>query len=235
MTDWLRGTRSRRYCRWVSRRPLGPPARSAASWPRSLLELGLQVQHHLHAGQVQALGGELLDAAEQRDVLVAVATAAADGPGRVDQALALVDAKRLRVQPGQLGGHRDDVDGTRGRRVGHQPTPRCSRGDEPSDAAWRASTALRSRRSTASTGTATSTVASRSPGALRAGHAPALDPERAPAARAGRDPERDRRAVEGRHLDVRAERGLGERHGHGEGQVVAPRAKRGCEATRTTT
>ena len=73
--------------------------------------LGLELEHPLHAGQVEALGGELLDAAQERDVGVAVAAAAAPGAGRVDQALALVDAQRLRVDAGQLGGDRDDVDG----------------------------------------------------------------------------------------------------------------------------
>ena len=43
---------------------------------------------------------------------VAVAAAAAAGARRVDQALALVDAQGLRVHAGQLGGDRDDVDGT---------------------------------------------------------------------------------------------------------------------------
>ena len=49
----------------------------------------------------------------------------------------------------------------------------------------------------------------------------AADPEGAAVRRAGRDPQRDRHAPVGRHLDLGAERGLGEGDRHGHGQVVA--------------
>ena len=109
-------------------------------------ELGLELQHPLHAGQVEPVGGELLDAAQLGDVGVAVAAAAAGGAGRVDEALALVDAQGLRVHAGELGGHRDDVDGSARSCRGAHPvthTPRWDRGDSVLTAAS-ASTALRS-------------------------------------------------------------------------------------------
>ena len=64
--------------------------------------------------------GQLGDLAQQLDVAPGVAAAAAAGAARADQAEPVVGAQRLRVQPGQLGGHADDVDrdlGTRARRA----------------------------------------------------------------------------------------------------------------------
>src|SRR5436305_6535481 len=58
-------------------------------------------------------------------------------------------------------------------------------------------------------------------GALADGHAAALDPERASRTRAGGDAQRDRTAVERRHLDLGAEDGLWERDRHGEHQILA--------------
>ena len=57
--------------------------------------------------------------------------------------------------------------------------------------------------------------------AVLAPDALALDPEGAAVAGAGRQPEGHRGAAERRHLDLAAERRLGERHRHGEREVVA--------------
>src|SRR3954469_6615295 len=71
--------------------------------------LVLELHDRLHAGQVEAGLGQLVDAPQPVDVALAVAPAASAGAGRVEQAAAFVDAQGLRVDPGQLGGHRDDV------------------------------------------------------------------------------------------------------------------------------
>ena len=55
--------------------------------------------------------GEVGDLAQQLDVAVGVAAAAAAGAARRDQPHPLVGAQGLRVQAGQLGGDADDVDG----------------------------------------------------------------------------------------------------------------------------
>ena len=68
--------------------------------------------------RLRPAGGQVLDAAQPLDVALAVAAAAALGAGRVDQALALVDAQGLGVDAGQLGRHRDDVDGAQATLVG---------------------------------------------------------------------------------------------------------------------
>src|SRR5262245_46846857 len=76
------------------------------------VELCLQLDDHLHAGEVDpALLREVLDLAEQRDVTVGVAPGVAGRALRRDEALALVDAERLRVHAGELCGDADDVDG----------------------------------------------------------------------------------------------------------------------------
>ena len=97
-----RGSRSRR-ARASARVELGDPV-------ADLLELGLELEDLADPDQADALVGELLDALEQRDVAVGVAPAAALGAARLDEALALVDAQRLRVHAGELGRHRDDVE-----------------------------------------------------------------------------------------------------------------------------
>jgi hypothetical protein len=66
----------------------------------------------LDPGEVEALVGQLLDALEELDVGLAVAAAAALRPRRFEEALALVDAQGLRVDAGQFGGDRYDVDGS---------------------------------------------------------------------------------------------------------------------------
>ena len=104
------GTRSRRYCRWVlaTASCLGPQPVDLGPQHR---HLALELEHPLHALEVEPGGGEVLDALQLLDVDVAVAAAAADGARRVEQALALVDAQRLRMDPGQLGRDRDHVHG----------------------------------------------------------------------------------------------------------------------------
>ena len=75
------------------------------------------------AGEVQAVGGELGDAPQPVDVALAVAAVAADRAGRVEQALALVDAQRLRMHAGELGGDRDHVDASCSRFSSHLTPP----------------------------------------------------------------------------------------------------------------
>ena len=71
--------------------------------------------------------GELLDAPQLRDVRLAVAADAATGAGRIEQTFALVDAQRLGMDAGELGGDRDHVDRRVGLGgpvvVGHRRTP----------------------------------------------------------------------------------------------------------------
>jgi hypothetical protein len=64
-----------------------------------------------HALEVEPARRQILNVVQDLEVLVAVAAAAPHGAGRVDEALALVDPERLGVHAGQLGRHRDDVDG----------------------------------------------------------------------------------------------------------------------------
>jgi hypothetical protein len=70
---------------------------------------GLLEQHKdaADAGDVEPVGGQRADLLEPVDVVPAVAAGAAGAAGRVQEALALVDPQRLRVQAGQFGGHRD--------------------------------------------------------------------------------------------------------------------------------
>src|SRR5215218_6608959 len=62
--------------------------------------------------------------------------------------------------------------------------------------------------------------------AAAAGHAPAPDPEGAAVLGAGRHLEGDR-AVQGRHLELGPQGGLGEGHRHGDGQVLAAAPEQG--------
>jgi hypothetical protein len=75
-----------------------------------VVERSLELEDALDAGEPDALVGELLDVLQQLDVAVGVAAAAALGALRLDEALALVDPQRLRMNAGQLGRHRDDVE-----------------------------------------------------------------------------------------------------------------------------
>jgi hypothetical protein len=76
--------------------------------------LFLEFQDTADAGEVQPIGGQGHDLVQPADVVGAVAAGPAGAARRVQQPLALVDAQRLRVQAGQLGGHRD----------AEQPAPR---------------------------------------------------------------------------------------------------------------
>src|SRR6185369_10100691 len=62
-------------------------------------------------------------------------------------------------------------------------------------------------------------------GPVRAPHTLAAHPERAAVRGPGRDADADRGTPQGRHLDLRAERRLGEGDGNGHGQVVAVAAE----------
>ena len=117
-----------------------------------------ELEHPLHTGEIETLVGQFLDLLQKPDVGLAVATAAATGSGRFEQALALVDPQRLRMHAGQFRRHRDDVDGPAlGRSrlvgVGHDQTPRYPR-EAAGMAAPRVSTASRCS-SVSSVGTST--------------------------------------------------------------------------------
>ena len=92
---------------------------------------------------------ELGDATQPIDVALAVAAVAADRARRIEQALALVDAQRLRMHAGELGRDRDhvhtatSVSGTS--RFSSHHTSRWARGDS-SLAFASSSIALRSAR-----------------------------------------------------------------------------------------
>ena len=120
------GTRSRRYCRWVCSTACWAASRVRADLGPQPAQLVLELEHPLHPRQVEALVGQLLDAPELLDVGVAVPAAPAARAGRVDQALALVDAQRLGMEAGELGRHRDDVHGEGGI-TGHGSYPQVRR------------------------------------------------------------------------------------------------------------
>src|SRR5436309_4095297 len=74
------------------------------------LDLVLQLQHLLHAGQVQAeLVRQLLDEAEPVQIGLGIQSRVARRSLRPDQPLALVDAKRLRVHADEISRHGDHV------------------------------------------------------------------------------------------------------------------------------
>ena len=73
-------------------------------------EVVLELEDLPDTDEAHAFVGELLDAPQQRDVAIGVATVAALRALRLDEALALVDAQRLRVHTRELGCHRDDVE-----------------------------------------------------------------------------------------------------------------------------
>src|SRR5215207_479176 len=88
-----------------------------------LLQLVLEAEHELDAREVETeVGRELLDQLEPLDVEVGVEACVAGGPLRIDEALLLVDAKRLRVHADDVGGDADHV----ARAVVHQLTLRNS-------------------------------------------------------------------------------------------------------------
>ena len=125
--------------RWVGRAgravPLGgwAPARwtatgasrRARAWPRGLgtqLRLGLrparaggearsQLEHPLDPGEVESRLRHLLDAPQTRDVRLAVEAGAALRPRRLQQPPPFVQAERLWVHAGELGGDADHEHG----------------------------------------------------------------------------------------------------------------------------
>ncbi len=113
---WSTGTRSRRYeactvaaacsaAAWASEQLLGQLVQPGAQLVHQLFQL----DDPLDAGQVHALAlAQPLHLAQQRDVPGRVAAPAAGRPAGADQPQPVVAAQRLRVQAGQLGGHRDD-------------------------------------------------------------------------------------------------------------------------------
>ena len=123
---------------YAGRRPPGaappgsPRARPASSSLRCD-ERGdpvLEVEDPAYALDADAGRGEVGDLAQQLDVAVGVAAAAAAGAAGRDQPHPLVGAQRLRVQPAQLGGDADDVDGAvrarAARRLGAPATGQAS-------------------------------------------------------------------------------------------------------------
>src|SRR4029079_19047838 len=80
-------------------------------------DLFLEVDDLAHSDQAHAFVGELLDAAQQRDVTIGVPATTPLRARRFDEALAFVDAQRLRMHARELRGHGDDVQ--RAFMVGH--------------------------------------------------------------------------------------------------------------------
>jgi len=74
------------------------------------LDAVLELEDAADTGQADALVGQLLDPAQQRDVALGVPPAPTLGARGLDEPLALVDAQRLRVHAREIRGHRDDVE-----------------------------------------------------------------------------------------------------------------------------
>ena len=151
-----------------------------------------------------------------------VAAAAAAGAGRLDQALALVDAQRLGVDAGELGGDGDDEDGLSAVTVGaighHTPRWRAGRlvaggGELLHGLALGVGEAGRHRDLDGDEQVARRTSRAATPRPLTRN----VRPERVPAGTRSVTGV----AVERRHRDVGAERRLRERDRHGEREVVA--------------
>ena len=118
------GTSSRRYCRCAASTRC---FHLLAQRVDARLELGDALARG-RAARLRARGSaarptsdtpslrELLDAAQQLDVAVGVAPAATARARGLEQALALVDAQRLRVHPRELGRDRDHVERPRRQR-----------------------------------------------------------------------------------------------------------------------
>ncbi len=91
--------------------------------------LVLEVEDPFDPLEAYAGGGELGDFAQHLDVAPGVPAAAASGAPGAHEAHAVVGPQRLRVEPGELGGHRDDVDRYvgPGRLDARHPTTGCPR------------------------------------------------------------------------------------------------------------
>src|SRR3954447_6491440 len=91
-------------------------ARALAHPPQlraSVLELALEIEDGLHAGEVQPLlGGHALDASQPLDVVQRIEAGVLRRALRLDQPSRLVHAKGLGVHLGELGGDRDHEHGT---------------------------------------------------------------------------------------------------------------------------
>src|ERR1700728_4022651 len=90
------------------------------------LHLGLEFEDAADPFQVQSGCGQVADPPELLDVTSGVAPVAPTGAGRVDEAPAFVDAERLGMDTGQLGGNGDDIDGPGGRIVVDHEAPALS-------------------------------------------------------------------------------------------------------------
>ncbi len=123
---WDSGTSSRRYLRWVRATASRASARVTASSPRSRATSASSSITWRTPSRLRPALVRLWMWRSRSRSLLAEPAAPALGAARVDQALALVDAKGLGMDAGQLGGHRDDVDGAGTRIVAHgsPPTPR---------------------------------------------------------------------------------------------------------------
>ena len=221
----------------TERRPGMAIARRCASWAcrsatcvRSAVDLGAKLDDALDARQVDPFVGELLDREQPVDVGLRVPPRVARRAARAHQALALVDAQRLRMHAGQLGRHADDEHRALievSLPVGHRlvllrhdhDTPSDLRGESPCSSCSCRSRSFCDLESRA--GTSTCVVTSRSPWPpLRLRSALALDAERLAVGGARGHLERHR-PVERRHLHVRPERRLGEGDRQREREVVA--------------
>src|SRR5690606_7135383 len=83
---------------------------SGACEPAQVGDLGLELEHALDAGEVEACVQELPDPDQPGHVVLAVAPGAARRAVRGDQTAALVDPEVLDAGAGQLGGDRDRVE-----------------------------------------------------------------------------------------------------------------------------
>ena len=85
-----------------------------------------QVQDLRDPGDVDALGDELADPLQAIQIVVAVSASAAVGARRGEQSAPLVEPQGLRINPGQLRGHRDAVHAARRPRAGDPQALNCS-------------------------------------------------------------------------------------------------------------
>ena len=184
--------------------------------------LRLEMHHAPDPLEVHALTGQFGDAPEHRDVVIAVAPVAAVGAGRIDEPAPFVDPQCLRMHPGEFRGDRDDVHRAGGRALGRSILVGHVSALRGFTVVAAASCSIAARWSSdSSDGTATSTVTIRSPVAFAVAIPRALHPMAAAALRSGSQAEGDGGTLEGRHVDLAAEGGLGERDRDPHGEIVA--------------
>src|SRR5215204_5271408 len=113
-------------CGDVAPSPSGPSTRPATQPPDvvpQVVGLRFQGEDALDAGEVQTGVEVHSDALDAVDVASAVAARPALGPYRGEQTAVLVDPQHLRVDAGQLSGHRDGVQRAVGiAGCGHRPS-----------------------------------------------------------------------------------------------------------------